>query len=185
MPQYFDQILPLAELGKKLRPDYLVIKHCSDDEDGSLGVDYDAYDNEILDLLKEAENFSDEEYEVAIKWSKIGTGSKRSYQRCYGAPFIIQFSGSGLVAPCGPLFNDKYAKFHMGNICEERFIDIWSSDRYWEVMNYLASSNFNAQEMCGTLCLQHNVNEYLDANKKGLITRKTPEGQAPSHINFI
>ena len=41
MPQYYDQIMPLAELGKKLRPDYLIIKQCSDDEYGSLGVDYD------------------------------------------------------------------------------------------------------------------------------------------------
>jgi hypothetical protein len=43
-PRYGDQILPLARLGKELRPDYLVIKHCSDDEDGTLGVDYEAYD---------------------------------------------------------------------------------------------------------------------------------------------
>ena len=42
MPQYHDQIMPLAELGKELRPDYLVIKHCSDNEDGDLGVDYSA-----------------------------------------------------------------------------------------------------------------------------------------------
>jgi MoaA/NifB/PqqE/SkfB family radical SAM enzyme len=185
MPEDADQVVPLAKLGKKLRPDYLVIKHCSDDEDGSLGVNYDGYDNKVFDVLKEAETFSDEEYTVSVKWSKIGTGSKRSYQRCYGAPFIIQFSGSGLVAPCGPLFNDKYAKFHLGNICEERFIDIWSSDNYWEVMNYLASSNFNAQEMCGTLCLQHNVNEYLDGVKKGNIPLKQPKGSAPQHLNFI
>ena len=43
MPQYEDQIMPLAELGKELRPDYLVIKHCSDNEDGDLGVDYRGY----------------------------------------------------------------------------------------------------------------------------------------------
>ena len=30
-PRYGDQIMPLAHLGKELRPDYLVIKHCSDD----------------------------------------------------------------------------------------------------------------------------------------------------------
>jgi molybdenum cofactor biosynthesis enzyme MoaA len=44
MPEYADQVLPLAQLGKELRPDYLVIKHCSDDEDGTLGVDYDGYE---------------------------------------------------------------------------------------------------------------------------------------------
>ena len=44
MPSYEDQILPLAQLGKELRPDYLVLKHCSDNEDGDLGVEYDKYE---------------------------------------------------------------------------------------------------------------------------------------------
>ena len=38
MPQDADQIIPLAQLGKDLRPDYSIIKHCSDNEDGGLGI---------------------------------------------------------------------------------------------------------------------------------------------------
>src|SRR5262249_4890181 len=100
MPQYEDQVLPLAPLGKEVRPDYLVIKHCSDDEDGTLGVDYGGYER-LYGLLRQAEALSDEEYKVVVKWSKIQAGDKRSYQRCYGPPFMLQISGSGLVAPCG------------------------------------------------------------------------------------
>ena len=33
MPEDADQIIPLAKLGKELRPDYAIIKHCSDNED--------------------------------------------------------------------------------------------------------------------------------------------------------
>jgi MoaA/NifB/PqqE/SkfB family radical SAM enzyme len=184
MPQYADQIMPLARLGKELRPDYLVIKHCSDNEDGSLGVDYDGY-NQLYDLLREAESESDAEYQVVVKWSKIGAGSKRTYQRCFGAPFMLQISGSGLIAPCGMLFNERYKKLHIGNICDERFRDIWASDGYWEVMNYLASPDFNAQTMCGTLCLQHKVNESLDSHLKGYVPLGKPIGQTPAHVNFI
>lgn len=185
MPEYQDQIIPLAKLGKELRPDYLVIKHCSDSEDGELGVNYGKY-KEIYDLLTYAETLSDEDYLVKVKWSKIHAEGKRSYQRCYGAPFMIQMSGSGLVAPCGMLFNEKYKKFHIGNICEERFKDIFKSDRYWEVMNYLASSKFNAQKMCGSLCLQHSVNVALDDYAKGRLDLSVmPQGDAPEHINFI
>ena len=184
MPQYADQILPLARLGKELRPDYLVIKHCSDDEDGTLGVDYGGY-RRLYDLLREAEALSDAEYKVVIKWSKIESGEKRSYQRCYGAPFMLQMSGSGLLAPCGMLFNERYKKFHIGNICEERFRDIWASDHYWEVMNYLASPEFNAQTMCGTLCLQHKVNEALDSHMKGQLVLRNPPAAPPQHLNFI
>ena len=83
------------------------------------------------------------------------------------------------------LFNDKYKKFHMGNIVEQRFRDILQSDRYWEVVNYLASPRFNAQTMCGTLCLQHKVNEALDAHMKGQIALRVPPGTLPNHLNFI
>lgn len=184
MPEFEDQIMPLAKLGKELRPDYLVIKHCSDSEDGELGVNYANY-KRLYDKLQEAEALSDEEYQVTVKWSKIKADGTRSYQRCFGAPFMIQMSGSGLVAPCGMLFNEKYKKFHIGNICEERFKDIFHSDRYWEVMNYLASPEFNAQKMCGSLCLQHKVNEFLDAYAKGQIQPQQPQGETPQHLNFI
>lgn len=184
MPQYEDQIMPLARLGKELRPDYLIIKHCSDNEDGFLGVDYGAY-KKLYDKLHEAEALSDDEYKVVIKWSKIAADGKRSYQRCYGPPFMIQLSGSGLVAPCGMLFNEKYKKFHIGNITQERFKDIVFSDRYWEVMNYLAGPDFNAQKMCGSLCLQHKVNETLDGYMKGQIDIQTPDGPPPQHLNFV
>lgn len=184
MPQYADQIIPLTKLGKELRVDYLVIKHCSDNEDGDLGVDYKGY-AQLNDLLHEAETYSDETYRCTVKWSKIRAHGTRTYQRCYGAPFLLQISGSGLVAPCGMLFNEKYKKFHIGNICEQGFKDIWQSDRYWEVMNYLASPEFNAQKMCGTLCLQHKVNEVLDGVVKGTLEIERPSGPEPDHIAFV
>tara|TARA_Y100000389_G_scaffold197944_1_gene233526 strand:- start:5244 stop:6362 length:1119 start_codon:yes stop_codon:yes gene_type:complete len=186
MPEDGDQIIPLAKLGKELRPDYAIIKHCSDNEDGGLGVDYSAYEN-LYSRLKEAESYSDDEYKCVIKWSKIKDqgNNGRSYQRCYGTPFFLQMSGSGMVAPCGSLFNEKYKKFHIGNICDKRFKDIWASDKYWEVMNYLASPNFNAQKMCASLCLQHKVNESLDNHLKGKAKLKKPNTSPPDHINFI
>ena len=184
MPEYQDQIMPLARLGKEIRPDYLVIKHCSDNEDGDLGVDYGAY-AALYDKLREAEALSDDGYRVAVKWSKIDAGAKREYQRCYGAPFMLQISGSGLVAPCGMLFNERYKKFHIGNIVDTRFRDIWASDAYWDVMNLLASDSFNAQNMCGTLCLQHVVNTSIDRLVKGK-AELGPTGTAPPmHADFI
>ena len=52
--------MPLANLGKELRPDYAIIKHCSDNEDGGLGINYDDYEK-YHDLLKNAEKLSDDE----------------------------------------------------------------------------------------------------------------------------
>jgi MoaA/NifB/PqqE/SkfB family radical SAM enzyme len=185
MPEFVNDVLPLVELGEKLGVDYLVIKHCSDDENSSLGVDYDKYDEDLFEILKKAEENSTENYMVKAKWSKILSKGKRVYSKCYGPPFIIQFSGSGLVAPCGMLFNDKYKEFHIGNITEKSFKEIWQSDRYWEVMNLIASDKFDARKDCGTLCLQHKVNEFLweYKNDDGLISQ--PAGEKPMHVNFI
>jgi len=185
MPDFKDQIIPLTILGKKLGVDYLVIKHCSDDESHSLGVDYEAYDA-LVSLLKEAETYSTETYQVTAKWSKILSRGEKCYKQCYGAPFILQLSGSGLVAPCGMFFNEKYKKFHIGNINEMRFKDIWQSDRYWEIMNYIASEKFNAQKDCGTLCLQHKTNETLwDLKKENIKELSLKKSAVIPHVNFI
>ena len=189
MPEFQDQIIPLTKLGKSLGVDYLVIKHCSDDENHSLGVDYKKYD-EMFDTMREAESYSTSNYQVSVKWSKIADHGMKSYTACYGPPFILQLSGSGLVAPCGMLFNERYKKFHIGNIRETRFKDIFHSDRYWEVMNYISSEKFNARVDCGTNCLQHKTNEILDRLKRSGVEHISRQEQNYSvetmkHINFI
>lgn len=183
MPDFADQVLPLARLGKDLGVDYLVIKHCSDDENHALGVEYDRY-AALTALLKEAEAMSDGQYQVKVKWSKILSGGLRHYQRCFGPPFMLQISGSGLVAPCGMFFNDKYADHHIGNIVDQSFEEIWRSERYWEVMGRLGSSEFNPGG-CGSLCLQHKVNEFLYDFSRGKTALAEAPGPAPAHVNFI
>lgn len=184
LPAFRDQILPLARLGRELGVDYLVIKHCSDDEQGSLGVDYAGY-HELDGVLHEAEGHSTPGYLVRAKWSKIFSNGKRSYSSCYGPPFMLQISGSGLVAPCGMFFNNKYRQFHIGNIADTAFAELWRSERYWEVMDLIASPAFDAHTMCGCLCLQHKINEYLWGLRDGQLEPLVPTGNPPEHLNFI
>lgn len=184
LPQFRDQVIPLAELGRSLGVDYLVIKHCSDDEQSRLQVDYAAYEG-LTGLLQEAETFSGGSYQVSVKWSKILSGGGRSYHRCLGPPFIMQLSGSGLVAPCGMLFHERYRRYHIGNIADTPFKELWQGERYWEVMKLIASERFDPTTMCGSLCLQHKVNEYLweIGGTEGRLV--IPEGSPPMHLNFI
>src|SRR3990167_5200519 len=53
-PDYEDQLIPLATLAIELEADYLVIKHCSDDGFGTLGVKYGDY-KKCYPTLKAAE----------------------------------------------------------------------------------------------------------------------------------
>lgn len=184
LPEFHDQILPLARLGAELGVDYLVIKHCSDDEHSSLGVDYAGYE-QLTELLREAETLSSSCYQVSVKWSKILSGGKRSYRQCFGPPFIMQLSGSGLVAPCGMLFNERYHRYHIGNIADTSFKELWLGEHYWEVMNLIASEQFDAGTMCGSLCLQHKVNEFLQELRNGTARLPADPGAVPLHVNFI
>lgn len=184
MPEFRDQIMPLARLAKEIRPDYLIYKHCADNADGKLGVDYRKYDA-LFDTFHEAEAMSDEEFRVVVKWSRIEDEGKRHYSRCFGPPLITQLSGNGLIAPCGFLFGEKYKAFHIGNITKTRFRDIFASDRYWEVMNYLASEFFNPQKRCGPNCLQHNTNDWLFKYKNGEVAFPASSAASPTHLEFL
>ena len=82
-------------------------------------------------------------------------------------------------------FNARYSKFHIGNFTEERFKDIFNSQRYKTIMDYLASPNFDAQTMMGTLPIQHYVSEALDNHVKGIKRITKAEGKSPMHVNFL
>lgn len=181
-PKDADQVVPFAKLVAELRPRYGIIKHCADDVTGSLGVDYSKY--QALDpLFDEAERIG-REAGVRIDVKRGRMDGKRKYSKCFGPPFIMQLSGSGLVAPCGFLFNEKYKAFHIGNITRERFKDIWASPRYDEVMAYLASDEFDPRVRCGPNCLQHNTNDYLFRLQNGTASLPILE-TAPPDLAFI
>lgn len=182
MPKHGDQIVPLAKLCRdELRPDYLIYKHTADSIDGGLGIDYREY-SPLFEVFKEAEGYADDDFRVQVKWSRLENEGVRTYSRCYGPPFVLQMSGNGLIAPCGFLFNEKYKKFHCGNITETRFRDIFQSDRYWEVMRYLANE-YDPSKLCGPNCLQTNTNKWLYEWKNG--NAEFSDGTPPPHLGFL
>ena len=82
-------------------------------------------------------------------------------------------------------FNARYSKFHIGNFVDERFKDIFKSERYSRIMNYLASPNFDAQTLMGTLPIQHYVSEALDKHIKGIEKIQPAKDPTPLHKNFL
>ncbi|HJS81320.1 MAG TPA: radical SAM protein [Nitrososphaera sp.] len=181
-PKNFAELLPFAKLAAEIRPDYAIIKHCADDIDHTLGTDYTQYKS--LDaIFDKVEALGDKDFRIVVKRERMKDEGQRDYSKCYGPPFITQMSGNGLIAPCGFLFNEKYKAFHIGNICDTRFKDIFNSDRYWEVMKYLASDEFDPRERCGPNCLQTQTNSFLFHYVNGKV--KLPTGTPPPHIEFL
>lgn len=180
-PKDGDQLIPFAALACELKPVYAIVKHCADDVEHTLGVDYSKY--AALEETFDRVEAMGKEAGVKITVKRARMDGKRTYSKCFGPPFIMQISGNGLIAPCGFLFNEKYKAFHIGNITKERFKDIWASPRYMEVMNYLASDHFDPRTRCGPNCLQHNTNTFLFEHVNGRVALPTTE--APPHLGFL
>src|SRR3990167_5738446 len=183
-PDQSDQLLPFARLAKDLGVHYAIIKHCWVDThmDGLLKVDYKGYEK-IEGVLKECEALSDDTTKIVVKWNKLKHKGERQYSRCFGPPFALQMSGNGLIAPCGPLFNEKWRAFHVGNITQERWKDIFHSERYWEVMRYIASDEFDPRKRCPSDCMQNLTNDWLYRYLEGKVT--FPLAPAPANVRFL
>lgn len=183
-PDQSDQLLPFARLAKDLGVHYAIIKHCWVDThmDGLLKVDYKGY-GRIEETLKECEALSDDTTKIVVKWNKLKHQGERQYSRCFGPPFALQMSGNGLIAPCGPLFNEKFRAFHVGNITQQRFRDIFHSERYWEVMRYIASDEFDPRKRCPSDCMQNLTNDWLYRYLEGKVT--FPITPAPANAAFL
>jgi radical SAM protein with 4Fe4S-binding SPASM domain len=167
----FNEVVPLARLGRELGVDYLVIKPCSDTYDNVLDapvLEYQAMDA----IFAEAESFSGDGYNVVIKRNKLDNKGLKDYAVCHGTSFIIAVSGNGNVFPCGHWFKFRNDEFCMGNIITERFRDILASERYQAVQQRIRTVNVNRD--CEMNCRQHYINRFLYklSNK-------------PPHINFI
>ena len=179
VPENFDQVIPLAELGLDLGIDYLQVKQCSDTEFKELGVDWKEYEK-VQETLRSAEKLSTDSYQVQVKWKKLNILEKdgelyregfRKYDVCYGTPFMGQISGNGKVYPCGPFFGKD--RFLMGDIHETSYYDIVKSDRYWAVHRDI-EENVDVHSQCTVGCRQDYLNKFLWDVKN-----------PPEHVNFI
>ncbi len=172
-PTNVDQVVALAELGRELGVDYLVVKQCSDTVDNGIGIykqlgKYASFES----VLKEAESKSTAHYNVIIKWAHITNEGKRNYDTCFAPPFLLYSSGTGRLYPCGAFFDFKEEEFRMGDLTTQSFKEIIQSDRYWEVVDKV--SKLDVHKVCYSNCRSHAINDFL-----WMVSRK------PEHVNFV
>jgi len=170
-PSNVNQVVALAELGKKLGIDYLVVKQCSDTVESALGIFDKLHEyEEFSDILRKAEGVSSKDFNVIIKWGKVTNKGERDYDQCLGVPFLLYSSGNGRLYPCGMFFNFKEKEYRMGDLVRQSFKEIFESDRYWEVVEKVKRINVHK---CYSNCRTHAINEFLWRLK-----------HTPEHVNF-
>jgi radical SAM protein with 4Fe4S-binding SPASM domain len=181
-----DQVVPLAKLGAELGVDYTVIKACSDTPDGELDAPDQEY-LELVDVFKEAEALSREDYSVIVRWNKLGNLGNKEYGKCHGTKFIIAMSGDGTVFPCGHWFARERERFAMGNVNNSSLRDILSSERYWSVQRDIHNIDLR---MCETNCRQHACNQTLSqiedsGDPRHAVDQMKNSSEQPLHVNFV
>lgn len=169
MQQNMNEIIPMAKTARKLGVDYLSIKPCSDTPARTMNVPVKKY-VEIEDILKEAESYSTDHYQVIVKWNKMMNLGMKDYGVCYGTDFFIAISGTGGVYPCGHFIGN--ADFLMSNILGESLKDIVLSEKYQQIQNKVRTLDVNRD--CETNCGHYYINEFLWQLKN-----------PPQHINFV
>lgn len=151
---------------KRIGVDYIMIKPPSI----NIRNKYDISVSFDPDSLKYLEKYSDEKFNVLIRWNVFDDKQKKEYKECLGIAFIWQIDGDGRVYACGSFLEDE--RYSFGNINEMSFKEILKSDRVRKVMEWFQS--MPKRTHCDTYCRPHTINKFLWKLKN-----------PPAHINFI
>ena len=173
IPECANEIVDFARLGIEMGVDYVQIKQFSyvPSSNGKNMRDYDVsqYKN-YYPLLKQAEALSTKKTQVYIKWKDIEDEGRRSYDTCYGTPFLHHIMSDGKVYPCATFFNnDNYC---FGDLKEKSYKEILYSDRYKTIVAKIRDE-VDVHKECGKHCRQNSINTFLYQLKN-----------TPGHVNF-
>jgi radical SAM protein with 4Fe4S-binding SPASM domain len=168
IPDNWTEADTLAEILDKSNVDNLQIKPYSQHPNSKNKFDFD-YSN--TPIIKEAlRKVNPKNLEINFREKTIQRVLEgNAYDQCYGAPFFALIDAKGNVIPCTLFYNNP--EFTYGNIYDNKFSEIWKSDRRKKVMKRLEE---RTTKECRHACRLDSLNRYL-------ARLKNPE----KHDNFI
>lgn len=175
LPDNKDSLPDLCTHAKNLGADYLVIKPYSQHKFSNT-TQYSEIDySEYMDMQRHLESFSDETFNVVFRVNTINNWISQNndrYCKCMATPSVWAYiMADGSVYSCSAYLLDD--RFKLGNILEEDFNSIWTSDRRMEHAEFV-SNQLDISE-CRVNCRMDQVNRFLDSISNSTIP----------HINFV
>jgi len=190
-PADFSEIPKVWRMAAQLGVDYYQVKHQSDAEEPILKTDFRGIKSRTKRLTKLLREMALKDQArgvlppLVLKATKITAGTEKPFKHCWGWPLQLQISGTGIVAPCGHLFREKFKQdFWLGDLnAGDRLIDIVWSKRYKQVYDNLMKADLD--KLCGHLCLQWCLNADIQKAVDSGELPKRPKGRVPVDVDFL
>ena len=175
LPENVHTMEDLVVLAKDIGLDYVVIKPYSQHKFSNTEIYKDIDYKPYLDLGDKLSIHNTNDFNVVFRINTINNWLSQQDQRyckCLATPSMWGYiMADGSVYSCSAYLLDD--RFKLGNIGEESFSDIWTSDRKMQNANFVANELDIAE--CRVNCRMDQVNRYLD----NVVNENTP------HFNFI
>jgi radical SAM protein with 4Fe4S-binding SPASM domain len=171
-PENYKEIYDAAKLAKTLGVDYIQIKPVVLHRKSQMDHDYfkscESYLQTVKDLQTDTFNVLTLDYKFEDLLDKE---YNRTYNFCWGNPFLTTISSEGYVNFCCHTRGLKQYTF--GNVKEKRFKDIWKSEERKEVIKKMKKDGLGA---CPPNCKYHMINQTL---------QNVLSSQKGKHQNFL
>lgn len=172
LPENMDTAITLAEIGRDIGVDYLVIKPFSQ-QLASINTQYNEikYTN-TLELSENLSKIQNDDFSVVFRAETIVNWNNEtiSSKTCYALPFWAHIDSTGNVWGCGNFLHDD--RFNYGNINDNSFKDIWNSKKRKQHLEWI-KNDWNT-ENCRINCRMNKINSYLNQLKNPI-----------KHVNYI
>lgn len=172
LPENKDEITLLAEIGRDIGMDYLVVKPYSQHPLSKTEKYKDIKYTEYASLAGELARFNTDGFSVIFRTNtmKKWDDSTRQYARCLALPFWSYLDSGGNMWGCSAYLGDE--RFLYGNINESSFKEIWGGEKRKKSLEWVENKLDAGQ--CRVNCRMDEINRYL-------WDLKNP----PEHVNFI
>ncbi|EKD26355.1 MAG: hypothetical protein ACD_79C01242G0004 [uncultured bacterium] len=172
LPDNYNEVELLADIGKKTGCDYLVVKPYSQHLMSKTAKYKDIEYKDAKKLCEKLESYNSENFKIIFRIQAMNNWNQKEkkYEHCYALPFWSYLDSSGNVWACSCYLTDD--KFNLGNIYSQSFEEICNSFKRSQIMKW-SENELNTKE-CRTNCRMNAINQYLWDLKHPV-----------SHVNFI
>lgn len=170
LDENFDEVLPFAQMLKRIGVDYLAIKPYSWHPSSLNRLKTSFTFVDLVGLDNQLQSIASQDFGIVLRFKAMGrVGEPKLYSQCLGLPFFANINAWGDVMPCQLFMGKK--EFSYGSIYQNSFSEVWRGEQRRSVLERIAGMDISD---CRENCRIDPINAYLWKLKHPV-----------PHLNFI